>query len=126
MANTVARRVIMNDSRNYIVEFTVTGDGSGEETLLRVNNATGDMGTANKIMSINYALIGFSAKLFFDATTDVHAWSMDADKQETAKFYKYGGLTNNAGAGVTGDILITTAGLGAGDHGAIILWVKKK
>jgi len=127
MANTITRRVILNGSRNYIVEFIVTGDGSGEETGTRVNETSGDMGTDNKIVGINYVLNGFSAKLLFDATTDVHAWGMDADKQEMVKFNKVGnGLVNNAGAGKTGDVLITTAGLGAGDHGSIILYVKKK
>lgn len=126
MANTVARRVILNGSRNYVVEFTVVGDGTGEETLTRINETSGDMGTDNKIMSINYVLNGFNAKLYFDASTDLFAWGLDSDKQETVKFNKVGGLVNNAGTGKTGDLLITTTGLGAGDAGSIIVWFRKK
>lgn len=126
MANTVARRVILNGSRNYVVEFTVVGDGTGEETLTRINETSGDMGTDNKIMSINYVLNGFNAKLYFDASTDLFAWGLDSDKQETVKFNKVGGLVNNAGTGKTGDLLITTTGLGIGDSGSIIVWFRKK
>jgi hypothetical protein len=40
-------------------------------------------------------------------------------------FEKFGGLTNNAGAGVTGDVLFSTADATAGDFYTIVLEMVK-
>jgi hypothetical protein len=40
-------------------------------------------------------------------------------------FDKFGGLTNNAGAGVTGDVLFSTADASAGDFYTIVLEMVK-
>jgi hypothetical protein len=48
------------------------------------------------------------------------------DKDVCQKFSKVGGLINNAGTGKTGDLVITTAGLGAGDTVELVVYVKKR
>lgn len=126
MANTVTRQVLVNGSRNYVVKFTITGDGSGDETGVRINAVSGDMGTDNKIMKITAAFDAFSGKILFDATTDVFALSIPNNSFQVHKYRDVGGLINNAGAGKTGDILLATTGLGANEQGYIILEVKKK
>ena len=43
----------------------------------------------------------------------------------TMDFEKFGGLTNNAGTGVTGDVLFSTADASAGDFYTIVLEMVK-
>ena len=77
-------------------------------------------------MAVQASFTGFSGTLLWDANTDVKATQVDGDKDVHLKWWKSGGLVNNAGTSVTGDILITTVGLGAGDIGEITLFLKKK
>jgi hypothetical protein len=126
MANAIAKQLVLNGTRNYIVRVTITGDGSGEETATRLNVTSGDLGTACKLMAVQASFTGFSGTLLWDASTDVKATQIVAEKDVHLKWWKSGGLVNNAGTGVTGDILITTVGLGTGDIGEITLFLKKK
>jgi len=128
MSNSVTRQVMVNTQSVYQVKFTIVGDGSGEETATRVNAVTGDMSTSNKIEMISASLSGFSANLLFDATTDVVACNIPNDADVHFDFRAQGapGLANNSGAGKTGDVVITTSGLGNGDAGTIVLRVRKK
>lgn len=126
MANTIAKQVLLNGSRNYIVKFTIIGDGSGDETVALVNAVSGDMGVNNKIIQVDANLSGFSGQLMFDATTDLYACQIAQDADVHLDFCRIGGLINNAGAGKTGDILLKTTGLGMGESGTITLYVKKK
>lgn len=125
MANTIARQVLLNGTQLYVVKLTIIGDGSGEESAILVNNTTGDLGTNSKIMKIVSSVSGFHARLLFDATTDVFAWELTDSACNIIDFEKEGGLINNAGTGITGDILLTTVGLGAGDSGSILLVIRK-
>lgn len=46
------------------------------------------------------------ARLSWDATTDVPFLTVSEGNGQTGCFKKIGGITNNAGAGVTGDVLL--------------------
>ena len=129
MANVITEQVIVDGPKNTIVKFFIVGDGSGEETNLVLYDAsaysTGS--TNNRLRKISYNLNGFDAVLYWDATANVPIISLDQDLQEEVDFFKYGAsLINNAGAGKTGDILLTTTGLGAGDKGYIILHINQR
>lgn len=126
MPNTVGRQLQLNGSRNYVTKFTIVGDGSGEETGLRINTTTGDLGTDDKLMRVWGVCTGCTAQLLWDATTDLFVMGLPSDKDVSLDFRPVGGLVNNAGAGKTGDLLITTAGLGAGDTVTLELWFVKK
>lgn len=63
-------------------------------------------------------------KLLWDATTDVNALALPPSVSTKLCFEKVGGLTNTGGAGITGDILLTTTGLAAGDSLTLILTVR--
>lgn len=126
MANTVARQVLVNGSKNYVVKYTAVGDGSGEVSASLVNSVTGDMGTANAIMSVRGICTGCTAQLLFDATTDLFAIGLPQDKDIHFDFHNIGGLINNAGTGKTGDLLITSSSLGAGDTITLVVKMKKK
>ncbi len=126
MANTVAKQLVLNGSRNYIIKVTITGDGSGELSAQILNSTTGDLGTDDKLMAVQANFSGFAGTLLWDANTDVIATQIVHDKDVHNKWWKTGGLVNNASTGKTGDILLTTQGLGAGDFGELTLYLKKK
>ncbi len=125
MANAIAKQVLINGPQTYVLKVTIIGDGSGEETATLLNATTGDCGTAPSLKRVVASLTGFSAKLLWDATTDVMVQQLVAEQPIDLDYCFPGGLKNNGGTGVTGDILITTAGLGAGDSGHIYLEIKK-
>ena len=64
------------------------------------------------------------ARASVDATTDVNALALPPSVSTKLCFEKVGGLTNTGGAGITGDILLTTTGLAAGDSLTLILTVR--
>lgn len=125
MANTIVRQVDLNGSVFYQLKVSIIGDGSGEETATILNATTGDLGTNSRIIGIRAALSGFSARILFDATSDEYVYQIPSDFNVDVDFRKSGALMNSLGAGNTGDILITTSGLGAGDSGVIYLDIKK-
>lgn len=126
MANTIAKQVILNGSRNYVIKVTLVCDGSGELANQLLLNATGDCGTDDKIMKIDANFTGFSGTVKWDATTSVIATQIVGDKDVHLNFWPIGGLVNNAGSGKTGDVVLSTVGFGSGDIGEITLWMKKK
>lgn len=124
MANIVLTQVLLDNSHQYVAKLTIVGDGSGEETLTLMNYVSGDMGTNNILDSIISCLSGFSASVWWDATTDVMVCQLPSDSQVNLNFYGLG-IRNNAGAGKTGDLKITTSGLGSGDSGYVVFKVNK-
>ena len=130
MANTIATQTIVDGSKCLVVKIDILGDGSGEETdtvLIDASSFTPAF-TNNRLCGIYGALNGFTARLFWDADTNVPMLTLpDYDFELTCEqSLKWGGIPNNAGTGKTGDILITTNGLGNGDSGTIIFSLRKK
>jgi len=130
MANIVTTQTILDGSRNTIIKVTILGDGSGELTnqIIFDSSAYANDTQNNKLWRIQYNLNGFGGTLYWDATTDVQLMSLTPNYAGDQKFFWNGGLVNNAGVGKTGDILLTTSGLGSIPQGTgeIILYVKKK
>lgn len=126
MANAIKRRTIINGSRDYVCLFNITLDGSTAETATILNTTTGDMGVANRVVKI-VANMPVPCTLLFDASSDVVFQGLQANTHTVIDFEPMGGgIINNAGSGVTGDVLITTIGNGtAGTTGTILMYVKK-
>ena len=61
----------------------------------------------------------------FDASTNVLAICLPADSTGDEEYDTFGGIPNNAGFGVTGDIDFTTVGASNGDAYSIILVLTK-
>jgi len=121
MANVILTQVLERREKFIIVKYTITGDGSGEFTLEKLfDNSLYNTNVNNKIYDIEYDLNGFSAELFWDATAPVALTSLSASHPYNANFILLGGLKNNGGTGQTGDILMTTTGLGAAETGHIL------
>jgi hypothetical protein len=127
MANVVDVNTLHDGERNAVFHIRIEGDGSGDEAasaLIDISTLKGAPSSV-KIRAVDGKQTGFSSSLLWDATTDELACEvpagtsfLDADM--------YGGIINKAGSGVTGDINITTVGLGSGDNGVIVLEVRKK
>ena len=77
------------------------------------------------IQKIYYSTIGMGVKIFFDASTDVLAWQLNADWSDTIDFTDFTGIPNNAGSGKTGDVQFTTVGHSSADVYSIVMQVSK-
>jgi len=129
MANTITKTTIVDGPRNLVQLINILGDGSGEETdTVLVDRSTfaptnGTKLVVEKIEGLNH---GFTARLMFDATTDLTIVHLPDAEWFHYDWCGFGGVaSSHAGAGANGDILITTAGLGSGDAGTFILQMRK-
>jgi len=108
-------QTILDGKRNVVVKIddVATGTGTAIDVSALVPACT----------RVNIDEIWFSVaaddlvKLIWDATADVDIISLHG--QQDFCFDKFGGLTNNAGAGVTGDVLYD-GGASAGDFTIVI------
>ncbi len=128
MTITITKQTIENGERNVVVKAILIGTSGSDvtDTLLIDASDYGTDFTDLKIMKIQAHLNGFSVMLEWDASTNVDALSIPGDEWVNYNFFAEGGLPNNAGSGKTGDIDIDTSGLGSGETGSIVLWLRKK
>ena len=131
MANTITTTSIINGSRVLAVEIQILGDGSGEESDTVVVDysalATEPGVTELALRKFAANVNGFTAELQWDATTDIPFLTIPDGPSgfDVAQFFG-GPVNDRTGAGQTGDVLMTTVGLGAGDTGTIFLEFIKK
>ena len=130
MAVTATLQTIHDGARNLVVKCKLTGDGS-DVTVLKLIDAstysspTPGIGASLKVVKIESVMDGFTAALLWDADADVEFCNIP-NQEMTQDFNDIGGLVNNAGTGITGDIMITTVGNAAGEDGTIVLHMKKR
>lgn len=124
MADAVASQTIVDGARNAVMKFTNLSDGTGESAVLKVD-VSALQGSPSKvnIERIHYCVNGMVVTLLWDATTDLRIVELSGDGH--FDFRDFGGLPNNAGDGVTGDILLTTTGASLGDSYSIVLEMTK-
>jgi hypothetical protein len=126
MTDAVATQVLHDGARNAVVKLTNVSDGTGEAAVLKVDVSTLQNAPSRvSIERIQATTAGMGFDLLWDATTDVVALSVGPDQVADLDFKEIGGLHNNAGTGVTGDIMLTTFGHSAGDRYTVILHMKK-
>lgn len=126
MANTVTITTILDGVRNLIKKIDIVGDGSGEETDTNIVDVSAHGCTAVSILKEYHQLNGFSARLEWDATTDTVAFATIEGEGGIDFNQLSGPVNNNSGTGKTGDIFLTTVGLGSGDSGSLVLVMRKK
>lgn len=131
MAHAISTQVLAQTSVKTIIKYVVVSDGaSGDLTDYYLFNASTYplCTTSNGIEYIEYALIGGTAILYWDATANVpimglleHPHFIRMNDAE----HSLRSLPNNAAAANrTGDILISTTGFGAaGDVITVIISV---
>ena len=126
MADAVTTQILHDGPRNAVIKFTNISDGTGEAAALKVDVST--LGGAPSRVTIERIWAhtqGMSVDILWDATTDVLAMNIPDAQAIDLNLRDIGGIPNNAGAGITGDIMFTTVGHAAGDRYTIILGLKK-
>lgn len=126
MADTVTSQTIMDGTKTTVMKFTNVSDGTGETAVVKADaSALLNAPTKLKIMRMWAMTNGMAVNVLFDATADVLALTAPADEAIHLDFRSFGGINNNAGSGVTGDIAFTTVGASAGDTYSIVLELSK-
>ena len=130
MADAVTSQIIFDGTRTAVMKFTNISDGTGETGVLKVDVSalTGFQGqtcTGVNIVNLDAITVGMGVDLLWDASTDVICYTVGADQFVSFDFNRFGGLSNNAGAGKTGDLMFTTVGASSGDRYTIVLEMVK-
>jgi hypothetical protein len=132
MADTVASQTIDDGPKYAVIKLTNVSDGTGESAVTKVDvsglasNANGVACTGATIQKIWWQCTGMKVSILFDATSDVLAIQLGENQSGYHDYTSFGGLTNNAGSGKTGDIKFTTVDHSDGDTYTIILYLKKE
>jgi len=132
MADAVTSQTLIDGGKQVVMKFTNVSDGSGEAAVTKVDvsaldaSVDGDTCTGVVIERIWWQCIGMKVKILFDATTDAFCIELGENQSGDHDYTAFGGLTNNAGSGKTGDISFTTVGHTSADTYTIILYMRKK
>lgn len=135
MADAVTSQTLSDDGGHVVIHLTNVSDGTGESGVIKVDASAlvgGASTTRYAVERIKWATVGMGFNLLWDATTDVLVWTCGNATSQGDIDYTTGGtgqartgLLNNAGTGVTGDILLTTVGHNSGDSYVVTLWLRK-
>ena len=126
MADAVASQTLHDAARNAVMKFTNLSDGTGESAVTKVDvSALVSAPTRVRVARIHYTTSGMLVRLLWDADTDVAMIEIAADQTGCLDFSRFGGLVNNGGTGVTGDIKLTTVGHSNGDSYTFVLEMMK-
>jgi|TARA_E500000318_G_C3406428_1_gene151828 hypothetical protein len=131
MADAVTSQTIVDGDKHAVMKFTNVSDGTGESAVTKVDvsalasSADGLTCTGVSIEEIWWQCTGMKVSLLFDASTDVLAIQLGENQSGHHDYIRFGGIPNNAGSGVTGDINFTTVGHSSGDTYTIILYLRK-
>ena len=132
MADAVATQTILDGPKYAVLKFTNVSDGSGESAVTKVDvsglsaSADGSTCTGVTIQKIWWQCTGMKVSILFDATSDVLAIQLGENQSGHHDYTSFGGLSNNAGSGVTGDVQFTTVDHSSGDTYTIILYLRKE
>lgn len=119
MANIVNTQIIIDGPRNTVVKVAGILDTSDvalapiidPATLVGIDN-TGTLKAATfRVIGLNYNVEdGLEVRLYWDATAPTLIEALTGRGALPPSCQAYGGLTNNAGAGKTGKISLSTSG----------------
>jgi|TARA_R110001583_G_scaffold63831_2_gene186293 hypothetical protein len=131
MADAVTSETLLDGPSDLVMRFRNVSDGSGESAVAKVDasalstDAHGNAVSSVTIERIWWNTVGMSAELFWNASSNISARKIKIDSEGYSDYKSFGGLINNAGSGVNGDVLLTTTGHSSGDTYDIILSMKK-
>ena len=132
MADAVATQTIIDGDRNVVQKFTNVSDGNGESAVVKVDvsglskNSRGDACTSVVIEEIWWQCIGMKVQILWNASTNLFCIELGENQSGDHDYTAFGGLTNNAGSGKTGDLAFTTVGHTGADTYTIVLYMRKK
>jgi hypothetical protein len=132
MADAVTSQTFIDGPKTVVMKFTNISDGTGESGVTKVDVSAlqplpdGTPCTGVVIEKIWWQCIGMKVQILWDATADQFCIELGENQSGDHDYCKFGGLTNNAGAGKTGDINFTTVGHTGGDTYTVILYLRKE
>jgi len=120
MANALTIQTLVDGPRNVVLKIDgyvdtadITATDVADPAALSAMSINNQLATALRIDKIMYSIDeGLAVTLLWDATTDVRI--VDLVKAGKMEYKKFGGITNNAGAGKTGKIQLSTEGWSSG------------
>lgn len=128
MPNTVTQTTLVGsgDDKHIVRRIHIVSDGSEETDLVVYDNSTLIADTSKGNLDFVYAMgSDCICRLEWDADTDVIATAVNPSTGGYYDFRQFGGLHNPGGTGKTGDLLLTTAALDAGDEVTLILGISQ-
>ena len=136
MADAVTSQTLSDGATTAVMKFTNISDGNGEASVKKVDvstltaSPTAAACARVHITQIWYAISGMRIDLEWDASSNVKALILGGGVtlEPTVghlDFRSFGGIKNNAGGGITGDIDLTTLHHTSNDAYTIILELKK-
>ena len=136
MADAVTSQTLSDGDRTTVMKFTNISDGSGEASVKKVDvstltaNSDGAACARVHITQVWYAISGMRVDLEWNASSNVKALILGAGvalepTNGHFDFRSFGGIKNNAGGGINGDIDLTTLHHTANDAYTIILELSK-
>ena len=136
MADAVTSQTLSDGDRTAVMKFTNISDGNGEASVVKVDvsglntNAKGETCSRVTLDQIWYDVGGMRVALEWNASTNVVAVALGGSAaagnvQGHMDFRSFGGIKNNAGSGINGDIDLTTSGHTNLDHYTIVLELRK-
>ena len=132
MVDAVTSQTLIDGPNKAVMKFTNVSDGSGESAVVKVDVSALEASLISTACSeviierIQWQCIGMKVQILFDATTNAFCIELGENQSGDHDYTSFGGLTNNAGSGVTGDVLFTTVGHSSADTYTIILYMRKK
>ena len=131
MADALTSQVIQDGGRTAVLKYTNISDGTGQSAAVLVSAAGLSADPITKqacngvtLQTITFSNIGMGVELLWDASANVPLLNLPQDWEDTIDFSAFG-IPNDAGAGKTGDILVTTVGATLADTYLLVLTVTK-
>ena len=131
MADGVTSQTLFDGDKHVVMKFTNISDGTGESAVKKVDVSAlesdiyGNTCSSVAIEKIWWQCIGMKVRMFFDATSDKFIIELGENQSGYHDYSEFGGISNNAGSGKTGDIDFTTVGHSSADTYTIILKMRK-
>ena len=132
MADAVTSQTLSDGPKYAVMKFTNISDGTGEDAVTKVDvsglntSADGDTCTGVVIERIRGQCIGMKLQILWEATSNQFCIELGENQSGNHDYTVFGGLTNNAGSGKTGDVKFTTVGHTSADTYTVILYMRKE
>jgi hypothetical protein len=132
MADAVTSQTLFDGPAHTVLKLTNVSDGTGESAVVKVDVSAlesaynGVACSGVTIERIWWQCIGMKVQILWDATSDAFCIELGENQSGNHDYRSFGGLTNNAGSGKTGDVKFTTVGASSADTYTIILYLRKK
>jgi LysM repeat protein len=129
MADAVTSQTIFDGEREAVMKFTNVSDGTGETSVVKVTASSLNPSAAGRacdgvaITKVHVSCRTMGVNIQWDATSDV-ACFIASPGMYTFDFEAMQ-LSNNAGAGVNGNVVFSTIGAAAGATYTIVLEMVK-